>query len=354
MKVDKRKRIVAFASLTFIALAVGGVGAWRSLVISDAVIRSNQEERNADQSTMLMSEHVSPQQPSTSELNESSLRVLAPYQSVEMYEHLPPVGTPWRQVFTALMDRAQAGGKAASDRLYDDTFGCIQYNFVLGSARELLRTKSDVSKMSAGQVIHELDSYETMQSILRENEATCSTVTREELFAQMYPILLAAARNGNKNAAACYAFGSYEPPATSGNKNEFALQEWERNSTEFMQAGVRRGDWKMVILMRTYSDPATQEFATISSSGWAAQQFQPDPLVAYQYAALRAIGAKNYGDEAAQERTSELVSGYRESYDISDTQVRDAEQWAQETYQQYFAGRPWVAVNDVNWCAHGD
>lgn len=266
-----------------------------------------------------------------------------------------PQGTSWQQLYSALMDRARAGDKAASDRLYEVTLGCIQYQLVSRSARDRVRIGVHVADLSASQAMRELESYDTMQRILRHNAPSCSGAAAKVLYSHFYPVLRVAARNGNENAAACYAFGAYWQRARSAMNlaGSFATR-WERNATDFMQAGVYRGDWRMVILMRMYFEPETRQFMVHRRVGGKFRQFESDAITAYRYATLRAIGAKHGGDAEAQRRTRRLRSSYRQRYAISDVQARQAQQWAQRTYQRYFAERPWVGANEASWCVHGE
>lgn len=356
MKRATRKSITILAGLTFIGLIVAAAIAWRSQAVADADPPSTRESRSADKSTGATS--VPARHPMSGTDNSNTPAQLPQsinQPAVSKNEPLPPDGTPWGQVFAALINRAQTGDKAASDRLYDDTFGCIQYAIVLGSARERLRIKSDVSEMSVGQIIRELDSYDTMQSVLRENAATCSNVSRDEVLREMYSILLAAARNGNERAAACYASGPYgRPPVATVDDSETALAKWADNALEFMHAGVRLGDWRMVYLLQTYFNPATRMFATSYDPMWEAHQFRPDPELAYRYAELWAIGARIDGSDGDQVRASGILADFKQRFEFSDMQIRDAEQWAQHTYRQYFAGKPWTIGGDtISWCNHG-
>lgn len=264
---------------------------------------------------------------------------------------LPADGTPWHEMFSSLMERARNGDKAASDRLYDDTFGCMQFSYVMRSARERLRTKGDLDKMSIDQVIRELDGYETMQSVLSANVAVCAEASQEELLEQMYSILRLAAENGNEHAAACFASGPYQPPRP-GNNKQAALTAWAGDALRFMKLGVRRGDWRMVLLMRRYHDPGVRMLASSYDPKWQANQFEPDPLVAYRYAALRAFGAKAVGSEKDQLRTSELLSYYEKSFSLSDAQIADARRWAEDMYRQYFVDRPWLPWGTTSFCNH--
>lgn len=269
---------------------------------------------------------------------------------------LPAEGARWGQMYSALMPEARAGNKLASDRLYDATLDCVQFKLVLASARDRLRTKPNASSMSVEQIVRELDSYQTIQSVLRNNAASCSRVARDDkLFKHVYSVLGVAARNGNENAAVCYAFGAYGERARDamGADGTFASM-WKRKTKAFMESGMKRGDWRMVILMRMYFDPASRKFASSYDPRWEARQFQPDPVMAYRYAALRAVGARLGGGEAAQRRTSSMLAGYRRRYDIPQAQVRDADQWAQRMYDQHFAGHAWLGANEANWCIHGE
>ena len=106
--------------------------------------------------------------------------------------------------------------------------------------------------MSAAQIARELDGYDAWQSILNDNDATCSQATRNELYRRMYPILLAAAKNGNEMAASCYASGPYTQPGGDEKDNRADLTAWAGNALDLMRAGVRRGDWAMVDLLSVF------------------------------------------------------------------------------------------------------
>ncbi len=268
-------------------------------------------------------------------------------------DNLPPKGTPWHLLVSELMARAQAGDRPASDRLYDDTFGCIQYVLTIAIARDRLNVDSDTSSMSAAQIARELDGYDAWQSILNDNDATCSQATRSELYRRMYPILLAAAKNGNEMAAACYASGPYTQPGGDEKDNRADLTAWASNALDLMRAGVRRGDWAMVDLLQAYFDPLTQKLATTFDSKWQARQFQSDPLMAYRYAALWALGAQSSGGDWDRSRAKLMLSEYKKRFDFSDAQVQEVHQWAKQTYQRHFVGKAWLGGPTITNCTHG-
>lgn len=349
MKRFTSKRTSILVGLTLAVLVVLSIVIWHRFAFSDG---------NATGRTLLGPDNSidGPTRPASVGHNKSQSKPDAPIEVARLPQRhersalgaLPPEGTQWSEVFSALMDRARHGDKDASDRLYDDTIGCTQYINVLQSARELLRAELDTSNMSPAQIARELDGYTTIQSILGDNIATCSNVTQEQLLAQMYPILENAAKNGNERAAACYASGAFGPPHGT------ALEGWTKNALDFMHAGVRRGDWRMVSLLQSYLDPITQTFATSYSPMWEARQFQTDPEAAYRYASLWAIGASTNGTLDDRARSNQMLLEFRQRNALSNAQIADAELWAQQMYQQYFDGKPWNLGGDsISWCNHG-
>ncbi|MGB8716086.1 MAG: hypothetical protein WCD66_06960 [Rhodanobacteraceae bacterium] len=176
--------------------------------------------------------------------------------SPAIHVSLPPPGTPWQKVHELLIDKANAGSKAASDRLYEDTVGCMHYIALAETIQSALATNQDVSDLTKSQIARELESNAAQRQVLDKNAESCAGVTRQQLVGALYPVLLAAAVNGNRSAAVCYASGAYGKPSSDAHAND-ALARWADRSLGFMREGLRRGDWKMVSLMIDYFNPDT-------------------------------------------------------------------------------------------------
>lgn len=264
---------------------------------------------------------------------------------------LPPPGTPWEQEFLVLMDRAKAGDKAASDRLYGDTVGCMHFNAVRGAVQAELRTDQRVGEMNAGQVARELEGHATQLTVLKEKRSTCSGVDAEVLEDVAYPIILAAANNGNEAAAVCYVSGVQGKP---GDGTPRALRIWKGRASGFMWAGLKRGDWKMVEFMIDYFNPDTVHVSFGGSAFWQGRQFPDDAELAYQLMLLKSIGVGANGRENDWSRMAARVSSYPKRHDLSAAQTRKAKEWAQRTYQQHFAGKPWPAGGGMSVCVAAD
>lgn len=156
----------------------------------------------------------------------------------------------------------------------------------------------------------------------------CADKTAEELDRDVYDKLLTAAQLGDKNAAVCYIVAPYEAPSLQ--TDPVAFEKYSNNAEYLIQKGIAAGDWNMVYLLETGTNPNRGQ------NGWFDSLLIHDELTNYRYKRLRRFGSI---DDEAHELDSELAEQARklvESGGVTRDDIRRADQWAQEMYQTYF------------------
>ncbi|MGB8716668.1 MAG: hypothetical protein WCD66_09950 [Rhodanobacteraceae bacterium] len=87
---------------------------------------------------------------------------------------------------------------------------------------------------------------------------------------------------------------------------------------------------------------------------WQDVQFHKDAFLAYKLILLKRIGARVAGDSSDQHRMDSFASEMLQRHPLSDRQVGGAQTWAEQTYQQYFAGHPWLGGSTMSLCVEGN
>jgi len=247
--------------------------------------------------------------------------------SLQTSPTMPPEGTPWALSKSTLFARALRGDKIAAERLFRDTQACgkaLSLQNALDSLASVQPSTMPEKKNQERQLL-----MRQMRDNLTGVENMCTEGDRAELVRDVDQILLAAARGGNKTAAACYLDRSFHDlwrfQDISGAPPEAEFERYVQFAPEYAEAAVKQGNWSVVSLMGF-------AYAPNKNRGLLAQTFRTDPVKEYAYVKLQELGAT--GELKAQK--VERLSAIRASGSVSEADLQQSEAWAQTTFEKYF------------------
>ena len=244
---------------------------------------------------------------------------------------LPPDGAPLKDTYAQLKARADAGDSAAASRLFHDSNVCAQ---VAQSQERISRESSSMSgklpqlsKLAMFGINMDLDRMQRDIDFVKQNSALCDGLS-PKLLNTALPNALQAAQLGDPTATNCYV-GANIGLSTDGALNHPEwLTQYKSNALDLAQNAVTRGDWTMVSLL-------AHSYAGDYKRMWLAQVTGTNIATAYGYFKLWSLGmGQTQGSSYFAQRLSELSSK------LSPAEIEDADNWAAQTYNQYFADDP--------------
>jgi hypothetical protein len=159
---------------------------------------------------------------------------------------------------------------------------------------------------------------------------TCESHTNSEK--DIYPTLLQAARLGDLDAAVCYVEANF--PLDADQLARMGLEDYRKTALALVDAGLQRGDWRFVELMRMAAEHGGPPHRGRDAHSWFRRLIQPSPQIAYVYARIEQLGAKGqFADEIGN-----LVNSYRDQ--LTDEALKIQDQWASSQYKYLFAHSP--------------
>ena len=191
--------------------------------------------------------------------------------------------------------------------------------------------KPAASIASGGASSIEDDKLKLLQDRLRQLQgvrATCPEQSTDQLDKDVYDKLLAAAQLGDRNAVSCYIAASYAGPSLQADPSAF--DEYNSNSSSLIEAGLAAGDWNMVYLLESGSNPS------LGQTGWFDSLFVHDALTTYRYKKLRRLGTIGEEATALDAELGRLERRLISSGAATADDIRNADQWAQGMYNTYF------------------
>lgn len=155
----------------------------------------------------------------------------------------------------------------------------------------------------------------------RQASCTADPVTLDR---QYYQAVDAAAKAGDVDAQVCFANGIF----SLTNKDE--IDRYVTDARAYLQAGLVRGDWRVVALLATPVESLNHGGAGMM----AGLPMMGSQFTAYRASRLLQYGAK--GDYAASVKQDASDA----ARDLTPAQVANANAWAAQEYQRYFSKAP--------------
>jgi hypothetical protein len=234
---------------------------------------------------------------------------------------LPPEGTPWSMSKDQLFARVLRGDKVAANRLFRDTQNCGKTLLLQSDLDSFASIRQ--SEMSEEKYQEIQRTKNQLRRKLAGIENTCTEGDKAELAHDVDQILLAAARAGDKTAAACYLDASFHDLAGPSPEAEF--ERYTQFAPQFAETAVKQGNWSVVSLLGFVYGPR-------KNFGLFGQVFPTDPVKEYAYVKLQELGAT--GELKA--RKIERLNAIRASGAVSEDELQQSEAWAQSMFEKYF------------------
>ena len=142
-----------------------------------------------------------------------------------------------------------------------------------------------------------------------------------------------AARAGDADAQLCFLNSYFADAQGKSQYTDKDVQEYKSEAPEYVSQAFRRGDWRIVQLLSARLNSPPHTLVTLLDDIG-----QPETI--YKMNKLLRLGAT--GDYAAS--LESMMSGYTHptgpgGIPLSQQKVTELDNWAQETYTQYFAGQ---------------
>lgn len=154
-----------------------------------------------------------------------------------------------------------------------------------------------------------------------------------------YKAIRNAALAGDDNARRCFIQGYFEDPYSKDYISEEQSAEYVPLAKKFIESSIESGDWGVVRWLARVtihvSDGLLREAYPIGSE-------HPDTIYKMNYLMVLS-GRTQYGTNDA----GRIVGVLRSNGTLSPEQIRVAEEWAQETYRNYFIATPNTGPTDV-------
>lgn len=243
---------------------------------------------------------------------------------------MPPASMPLKQLLPSLLDAAAAGNKRVADRLHKDLVECSVYVINGLIAKGQLAATKKLADVPSSQIEDTEKLLGNLGDRLAADEALCSGVDEKYVRENAFDVLLYAAQSGNEDAAACFVSGDLFPTHRSNNGDyENLLRTYHANALNFVETGIRQGDWRMVNLM-------AMAYAGYGTSGLFDTLTPRSPIAAFAWLSLARKGASGADAQTLDGRLNRTLT----ENSLSVAQVNRADAWASSVFQQYFIDKP--------------
>lgn len=246
-------------------------------------------------------------------------------------------GTPLKAAIGTLKAQAASGNAAAASRLFADLRTCTKVRNI-----EQMPLDRTLNAIKSGQLEAGEGALTDMQGKLdfaESNSELCSGISMIELM-ELTPATLQAAKLGDMSAIECYvAMGIMGVGAMPGliDHPEW-LSDYKKNVMPLVQTAMSRGNWNVVTMLQSTHMNGGENASILG------QAIESNPLQAYRYLRLMDSGYVG-GNPHWQEELSRLAK------EIKPEARRDADAWAQETYQHYYRSSPIADMKGPLACA---
>jgi hypothetical protein len=272
---------------------------------------------------------------STSLVVAAPTSAITPSQSIRD-TRIPPQGAPLAQSLPALKVLARGGNRLAKVRWYRDLSTCLGVSSRDSALQALSKSKTWIVNNSAAYTREgvvdvagrdkALAVIEDSVRQIEQGEAMCSSAPKID-DGQIYEAALAAADEGDTNAASCLLSAPFNGP-TADNFDGQAFGSAARAAGE---AALKYGDWNVVSALRyVYGGEPLPGVGTLINKKDTFQNYRYTKLLRYGYPDGSPLASTL--DAAAGELASELTPD----------QVARSDSWAAQIYHDSFFGSGWA------------
>ncbi|MEO8803629.1 MAG: hypothetical protein ABI375_09780 [Rudaea sp.] len=256
---------------------------------------------------------------------------------------LPPEGTPLKQTFADLAQRAEAGDVAAASRLAKDTRTCVRTSQMETDVARIARQdpKEGLDKIPSELLKFasaELNAEQFKLDYVKRNAPLCNGLSQDQ-YNSMFPNTLRAAQLGSLADANCFVGTSLASMPGLLDHPEW-LVNYKDNALSIAQMAVERGSWTM-------AETLAQSYAGNLSTVLIGKLTGEDAAMAYRYLSLWRLGLPPSSNDMKNILDRELADAARS---LTPDQLGAASDWAQNAYLNYFNDNPAGATDQVNMC----
>jgi hypothetical protein len=169
-------------------------------------------------------------------------------------------------------------------------------------------------------------------SSARASMSACPKDT--DILKTYYDSTKAAAKKGDPDAQLCYLGSYFVGPDGKAAYTDKDVEEYKSSAAGYISDAFKRGDWRIVsFLAQSNFGPTSGLFPKIENIG--------QPQTVYKMDRLLRLGASGAYAKSLDLDLDELKQLHgRENGALPPSEIASAEEWAQQTYTQYFAGSP--------------
>jgi hypothetical protein len=226
----------------------------------------------------------------------------------------------------------QANGSGSSFR---ELRQCVYASRDLIGAKHLMDCRFYEGKPEYQEALAKcLDGPMNARNRITAAERALSQCDQADMGQRYFDATKQAAKNGDVDAQLCYLQGDFFSPEGAQIFTAAELEEYKKVAPGYVDAGLKRGDWRIVHLLNTrHFHPGGGPVRLLAGIG--------DRETRYKMTKLLRLGASgSYGKFLASQLEGMMHPDLNPSAALSPEVAREGDAWAQQTYTDYFAGVP--------------
>lgn len=164
-------------------------------------------------------------------------------------------------------------------------------------------------------------------------EAALSHCNQVDMRTRYFAATKQAAKSGNADAQLCYLQGEFFSPEGAQIFTEAEIEEYKRAAPGYVDAALKRGDWRIVHLLNTQHLHGGGPLRLLEGIGERETQYKMTKL-------LRLGSSGSYAKFMQSRLEGMLHPDLIPSAALPPEVAKEGDAWAQQTYINYFAGVP--------------
>jgi len=175
---------------------------------------------------------------------------------------------------------------------------------------------------------------EASERVAAARKAASECGEESEALKNYYNATKLAARNGDPDAQLCYLQSYFSDSRGNTPYTDADAQEYQTKASEYVDAAIKRGDWRIVYLLTTSQFHAGSGFLHLLDGIGQTQTI-------YKMDKLMRLGASgNYASALDGNMAALVHPDLKPDAALPKDQVAAADEWAQQTYAQFFSSSP--------------
>lgn len=241
-----------------------------------------------------------------------------------------PEQTPAPDHPAAVADQAHGSGSE-----FRELRECVYASRELITAKHLSDCRAYENKPEFEITLAEcMNERANAQKRITAAEAVLSHCDQADLGSRYFSATKQAAMRGDVDAQLCYLQGDFFSPEGVQIFTEAENEQYKKEAPRYVDAAMKRGDWRVVDLLNTRRfHPGSGPLRLLEGVG--------DRGTQYKMTKLLRLGASGSYANFLEGRLKDMVHpDLNPSAALPAQSVREGDAWAQQTYNEYFAGVP--------------